>query len=60
MDATKDYWEHAREFARSAVETIVCCVWAVFWFDVLTSITNDPGYVWISPEQAFLRVTLCN
>jgi hypothetical protein len=48
----------AKNFVRSVLLFIVCCVWVLFWFDVLTSITNDPGYLRTSPEQAFLRVTL--
>jgi hypothetical protein len=49
----------AKNFFRRFLLFIVCCVWVLFWFDVLMSITNDPDYLWISPEQAFLQVTLC-
>jgi hypothetical protein len=59
MGAIEDHCEHAGGTIRLAVETIACCVWVLFWFDVLTTITNDPGFVWISAEQAFLQITLC-
>ena len=48
----------AKNFFRSVLLFIVCCVWVLFWFDVLMSITNDLGYWKISQEQAFLQVTL--
>ena len=43
---------------RSVLLFIVCCVWVLFWFGVLTSITSDPSYSRISAEQAFLQVML--
>jgi hypothetical protein len=45
-----------RGFFKSVLVFIVCCVWVLFWFGVLTSITDDPGYSKLSQEQAFLRV----
>ena len=48
----------AKSFFRSVLLFIVCCVWVVFWFHVLTSITGDPDYSRISAAQAFLQVIL--
>lgn len=47
-----------KSFFRNVLSFIACCVWALFWFDVLMSITNDPGYSSISPELAFLLCML--
>jgi len=49
----------AKNFFRSVLLFIVCCVWVLFWFGVLVSMTNDPDYLRISAEQAFLQVILC-
>jgi hypothetical protein len=48
-----------RGFFKSVLVVIVCCVWVLFWFVVLTSITDDPDYSELSQEQAFVRVSLC-
>jgi hypothetical protein len=45
-------------FFRSVLLFIVSCVWVLFCFDVLTSITADQGYSSTSPEQAFLLCML--
>jgi hypothetical protein len=44
----------AKNFFRSVLLLIVGCVWVLFWFYALTSITDDPSYS--RGEQAFLQV----
>jgi hypothetical protein len=44
----------AKNFFISVLSFMVCCVWVLFCFGVLTSTPNDSGY----SEQAFLLCML--
>jgi hypothetical protein len=50
MTPGRDRWK-AKSFFGSVLLIIVSCFWVLFWFGVLTSITNE--YSSLSPEPVF-------